>query len=126
MKKGASQLEIEHVVERVQELGLTAIPLPGEERTAIGTFGIAAQDHADSVEALPGVERVVLVSRPFKLSSREVQAADTSVRIGGVRVGGQQQVAVMAGPCSVAAPEQTVATAPPGREGGGAGLRGGG
>src|SRR2546428_7328198 len=107
MKKGASQLEIEHVVERVQELGLTAIPLPGEERTAIGTFGVAAQDHADSVEALPGVERVVLVSRPFKLSSREVQAADTSVRIGGVRVGGQQQVAVMAGGRPSRAPLQT-------------------
>src|SRR2546422_5592730 len=118
MKKGASQSEIELVVERVQELGLTAIPLPGEERTAIGTFGVAAQDHADSVEALPGVERVVLVSRPFKLSSREVQAADTSVRIGGVRVGGQQQVAVMAGASSGAAAGE--ARAPP-RAGAGAG-----
>src|SRR2546428_12826451 len=114
MKKGASQLEIEHVVERVQELGLTAIPLPGEERTAIGTFGVAAQDHADSVEALPGVERVVLVSRPFKLSSREVQAADTSVRIGGVRVGRQQQVAVTAGPTVGDWPDRT---RPPARDG---------
>ena len=125
MKKGATQREIEHVVERVQELGLTAIPLPGEERTAIGTFGVAAQDHADSVEALPGVERVVLVSRPFKLSSREVQPHDTAVRVGGVRVGGGQDVAVMAGPCSVESPEQTFATARAVRDAGAVILRGG-
>ena len=42
MRKDATKEQIDHVVERVQELGLTAIPLPGEERTAIGTFGVAA------------------------------------------------------------------------------------
>ncbi|HKW78370.1 MAG TPA: 3-deoxy-7-phosphoheptulonate synthase [Candidatus Limnocylindria bacterium] len=124
MKKGATETEIQHVVERVQELGLTAIPLPGEERTAIGTFGVAAQDHADSVEALPGVERVVLVSRPFKLASREVQPADSVVRVGGVAIGGSE-VAVMAGPCSVESLDQTVATARAVREAGAAVLRGG-
>jgi 3-deoxy-7-phosphoheptulonate synthase len=124
MKKGASQPEIDHVVARVQELGLTAIPLPGAERTAIGTFGVAAQDHADAVEALPGVERVILVSRPFKLSSREVQAADSVVRVGQVPVGGSG-VVVMAGPCSVESEEQTLATARAVREAGALVLRGG-
>jgi len=124
MKKGASPEQIAHVVERVQELGLTAIPLPGEERTAIGTFGIAAQDHADAVEALPGVERVVLVSRPFKLSSREVQPQDTLVRVGDVPIGGPD-VAVMAGPCSVESREQTLGTARAVRDAGAVVLRGG-
>src|SRR5919197_5884616 len=110
MKKDATEHDIRHVVERVQELGLTAIPLPGEERTAIGTFGVAAQDHADAVEALPGVERVVLVSRPFKLASREVQPADSLVRVGGVAIGGTN-VAVMAGPCFGESLAQTVTTA---------------
>ncbi|HYY54745.1 MAG TPA: 3-deoxy-7-phosphoheptulonate synthase [Candidatus Dormibacteraeota bacterium] len=124
MKKDATQGEIQHVVERVQELGLTAIPLPGEERTAIGTFGVAAQDHADSVEALPGVERVILVSRPFKLASREVQPADSIVRVGHVPIGGAE-VAVMAGPCSVESLEQTVTTARAVRDAGAVVLRGG-
>src|SRR5919197_1298373 len=124
MKKDATEHDIRHVVERVQELGLTAIPLPGEERTAIGTFGVAAQDHADSVEALPGVERVILVSRPFKLASREVQPADSIVRVGHVPIGGAE-VAVMAGPCSVETLEQTLATARAVRDAGAVILRGG-
>jgi 3-deoxy-7-phosphoheptulonate synthase len=51
------------------------------------------------------------VSRPFKLSSREVHPADTVVRIGGVPIGTGQPLAVMAGPCSVETREQTLATA---------------
>ncbi len=124
MKQGATQAEVAHVVERVQELGLTAIPLPGEERTAIGTFGVAAQDHADSVEALPGVERVILVSRPFKLASREVQPRDSVVQVGPVPIGGGG-IAVMAGPCSVESLEQTLATARAARDAGAVVLRGG-
>ena len=124
MRKDATKEQIDHVVERVQELGLTAIPLPGEERTAIGTFGVAAQDHADSVEALPGVERVILVSRSFKLSSREVQPRDSVIRVGDVAVGGRS-VAVMAGPCSVESREQTLATARAVRDAGAVVLRGG-
>ncbi len=124
MRRDATPAEVEQVVARVQELGLTAIPLPGEERTAIGTFGVAAQEHADSVEALPGVERVLLVSKPFKLSSREVQPRDSVVRVGDVEVGGAA-VVVMAGPCSVESLEQTVGTALAVREAGAHVLRGG-
>lgn len=126
MRRDASAEEIDHVVARVRELGLTAIPLPGAERTAIGTFGVAAQDHADAVETLPGVERVLLVSKPFKLSSREVQAQNSVVRIGSsaVPVGGRE-VVVMAGPCSVESLEQTVDTALAVRDAGARVLRGG-
>ncbi|HEY8732027.1 MAG TPA: 3-deoxy-7-phosphoheptulonate synthase [Candidatus Limnocylindria bacterium] len=111
MNQGATKEEIAGVVRRIGELGLTAIPLPGAERTAIGTFGIAAREYADQLESLPGVAEIVLVSRPFKLSSREVHPADTVVRIGGVPIGTGQPLAVMAGPCSVETREQTLATA---------------
>jgi 3-deoxy-7-phosphoheptulonate synthase len=111
MKRDATKAEIDGVVRRIGELGLTAIPLPGEERTAIGTFGVAAREYADQLESLPGVAEIVLVSRPFKLSSREVHPADSVVRIGHVAIGAGQPVAVMAGPCSVETLEQTVATA---------------
>ena len=111
MKRDASKAEIDAVVERITSLGLSAIPLPGAERTAIGTFGVAAREYADQLESLPGVAEIVLVSRPFKLSSREVRAEDTVVRIAGVPVGAGQPLAVMAGPCSVETREQTLATA---------------
>ena len=125
MKRDATKTEIDAVVQRIGELGLTAIPLPGEERTAIGTFGVAAREYADQLESLPGVAEIVLVSRPFKLSSREVHPADSVVRIGGVPIGGGQPLAVMAGPCSVESREQTVETARAVRAAGAQLLRGG-
>ncbi|MEP7003414.1 MAG: 3-deoxy-7-phosphoheptulonate synthase [Chloroflexota bacterium] len=111
MKTDATRAQIDAVIERIGELGLSAIPLPGAERTAIGTFGVAAREYADQLESLPGVAEIVLVSRPFKLSSREVKPTDTTVQIGGVPIGNGQPLAVMAGPCSVETREQTIATA---------------
>src|ERR1700687_4858080 len=111
MKRDATREEIDAVVDRIGELVLSAIPLPGAERTAIGTFGVAAREFADQLESLPGVAEIVLVSRPFKLSSREVRPADTVVHVGGVPIGAGQPLAVMAGPCSVETREQTIATA---------------
>ncbi|MDE3100933.1 MAG: 3-deoxy-7-phosphoheptulonate synthase [Chloroflexota bacterium] len=125
MKRDATQAEIDQVVARVSELGLTAIPLPGTERTAIGTFGVAAQEAGEQLESMPGVQEIVYVSRPFKLSSREVRAEDTIVRIGGVEVGAGRPVAVMAGPCSVETREQTIATARAVHDAGATVLRGG-
>jgi 3-deoxy-7-phosphoheptulonate synthase len=125
MKRGASQREIDAVVARIQEFGITPIPLPGAERMAIGTFGTTSRAAADAVESLPGVAEVVPVSRPFKLASREVIAEDTVVRVGPVPVGAGAPLAFMAGPCSVESREQTLATARAVRAAGATILRGG-
>ena len=125
MKRDATKAEIDGVVQRITDLGLSAIPLPGAERTAIGTFGVAAREYADQLESLPGVAEIVLVSRPFKLSSREVHPADSIVRIADVAIGSGQPLAVIAGPCSVESREQTIATARAVRAAGASLLRGG-
>ncbi|HET7701450.1 MAG TPA: 3-deoxy-7-phosphoheptulonate synthase [Candidatus Limnocylindria bacterium] len=125
MKRGASQAEIDAVVARIGEFGITPVPLPGAERMAIGTFGATSREAAEAVESLPGVAEVVPVSRPFKLASREVIAEDTIVRIGGVPVGGSSPIAVMAGPCSVESRDQLLATAHAVRDAGAVLLRGG-
>jgi 3-deoxy-7-phosphoheptulonate synthase len=125
MKRDATKEEIDGVVRRIGELGLTATPLPGVERTAIGTFGVAAREYAEQLESLPGVAEIVLVSRPFKLSSREVHPADSVVRIGNVPIGNGQPLAVLAGPCSVESREQTMSTARAVRAAGASVLRGG-
>src|SRR3989442_6568305 len=121
MKRDATKEEIEAVVERIKEFGITPIPLPGAERTAIGTFGTTSREAAEAVESLPGVSEVVPVSRPFKLASREVIADDTVVRIGQVPVGDGHPLAVIAGPCAVQSREVTLETARGVRAAGGAG-----
>ncbi len=125
MKRGASQKEIDAVIARIGEFGITPVPLPGAERMAIGTFGTTSRAAAEAVESLPGVAEVVPVSRPFKLASREVIPDDTVVRVDGVPVGGAAPLAVMAGPCSVETREQTLATARAVRAAGATILRGG-
>src|SRR5216684_4121486 len=111
MKRGASQKEIDAVIARIGEFGITPVPLPGAERMAIGTFGTTSRAAAEAVESLPGVAEVVPVSRPFKLASREVIPDDTVVQVDGVPVGGTAGLAVMAGPCSVESRDQVLATA---------------
>jgi 3-deoxy-7-phosphoheptulonate synthase len=125
MKRGASQHEIDAVVARITEFGITPIPLPGAERMAIGTFGTTSRAAAEAVESLPGVAEVVPVSRPFKLASREVIPDDTIVRIGPVPVGAGHPLAIMAGPCSVESRDQTLQTARAVRAAGATILRGG-
>ena len=125
MKRGAAQKEIDAVIARISEFGITPVPLPGAERMAIGTFGSTSRAAAEAVESLPGVAEVVPVSRPFKLASREVIAEDSVVRVGAVAIGGTAPLAVMAGPCSIESREQTLATAHAVRAAGATALRGG-
>src|SRR5438552_1727119 len=58
MKRDATKDEIDAVVERIKEFGITPVPLPGAERTAIGTFGSTSRAAAEAVESLPGVAAV--------------------------------------------------------------------
>jgi 3-deoxy-7-phosphoheptulonate synthase len=125
MTRDATKEQIDAVVARVNELGLTAVPLPGAERTAIGTFGVAARESEEQLESMPGVQEVVYVSKPFKLSSREVRSQDTVVTVGTVEIGAGRPLVVAAGPCSVETREQTIATAIAVRDSGATLLRGG-
>lgn len=107
MKMDASSTEVEGVVNKIEERGLKAHPIPGSQRTAIGITGNLGVVESASFEALPGVLEVIRVSHPYKLVSREFQPDTTIVDVGGVKIGGQELV-VIAGPCSVESYEQTV------------------
>src|SRR5690242_4619873 len=101
MKYGASQEQIDHVVERVKDHGFTPHLSAGEQRTIIGVVGSDPDRLYNQlmghVETLGGVEQVVPITKKYKLSSREFQPANTVVDVGGVKIGGDELV-VMAGP----------------------------
>jgi 3-deoxy-7-phosphoheptulonate synthase len=71
MQTDATQEEITSVVERVEVNGLRAHLSQGEERTVIGVVGDGRFLHQDQFLHLPGVDRVIPISRPYKLASRE-------------------------------------------------------
>ncbi|MDP9379517.1 MAG: 3-deoxy-7-phosphoheptulonate synthase, partial [Chloroflexota bacterium] len=94
MRGGATQGEIDAVVERVQEAGLTAHLSQGIERAIIGVIGHGGDVRmvVDAVGAMAGVENLVPVTKPFKLSAREFHEADSIVQVNGVAIGGEEVV----------------------------------
>ncbi len=105
MKMGAKQEEIEEVVAHIQALGFGTHLSQGKERTIIGVIGDERPLSPESLELLPGVERVMRVLHPFKLASRDFKPEDTVIPLNGERIGGRK-VVVMAGPCAVESREQ--------------------
>jgi len=125
MKQNATPGEIEHVVERVEEMGYNVHLSRGEARTIIGIIG--AEEHLlenRTFEGLDGVERTMRVMQPFKLASRDFVHENTVIDVRGVPIGGTK-IAVMAGPCSVESREQILETAHAVKEAGASILRGG-
>jgi 3-deoxy-7-phosphoheptulonate synthase len=92
--------QIDHVLERIQELGFRAHLSRGELRTIIGVIGDENKLQAEPLSALPGVEQVLPILKPFKLASREFHGEDSVVQVGPVRIGGGF-MAMIAGPCAV-------------------------
>ena len=125
MKRGASREEIDHVCDRIRQFGYKVHSIKGEERVVIGAVGAGDLTRAiEQLEATPGVERVVPISQPFKLVSREFQREKTTIRMNGLEIGGSD-FTLMAGPCSVESEEQLLSTAWAVRSAGARILRGG-
>ena len=105
MRSHVTEAEIESVVARLKTFGLEANISRGTERTIIGAIGDERQIHKESLQALPGVEDVMRVVKPYKIVAREWHPTDTVVDIKGVPLGGKT-VQLIGGPCSVETPEQ--------------------
>ena len=124
MKPEATREDVDHVVARIEELGLRRHLIEGAARTVVGVVGKTYPELRPMFEVLNNVDEVVPISKPYKLSSREFNPPDTIIDVRGVRIGGGETV-VMAGPCSVESEEQLMATARAVRAAGAHVLRGG-
>jgi 3-deoxy-7-phosphoheptulonate synthase len=100
LKPNSSQAQIDHILERIQELGLRPHLSRGELRTIIGVIGDENKLQAEPLLAISGVEQVLPILKPFKLASREFHPKDTVVEVGRVRIGGGS-LGMIAGPCAV-------------------------
>ncbi len=100
LKPNPTAAQVDHVVQRIEALGLVPHLSRGVSRTIIGVIGDEDNVRAEPLSAIEGVEQVVPILRPFKLASREFHADDTVVEVGGVRIGGGH-LAMIAGPCAI-------------------------
>ena len=82
-KPQASEQDIDHVTDRLRELGLRTQISKGEERTIIGVIGDERILDSQPLSVFPGVESVTPILAPWKLVSREFQAHDTVIDVNG-------------------------------------------
>jgi 3-deoxy-7-phosphoheptulonate synthase len=100
VKPDATAEQVDHIIKKIKDLGLQAHVSKGTERTVIGAIGDEAILQSVPLEAIPGVEKVLPILKPFKLASWEFRKEKTVIRIGTEQIGGVR-IAVMAGPCAV-------------------------
>src|SRR6516162_9198488 len=94
--------QIDHILDRIHELGLKPHLSRGEMRTIIGVIGDENKLQTEPLAAIPGVEQVLPILKPFKLASRDFHREPSVVEVGAVRIGGGS-LALIAGPCAVEA-----------------------
>lgn len=124
MRADATQEEVALVISRVELHGLRVHLSKGEERVIIGAIGNGRAVDRDQFAILPGVDRVVPISRPYKLTSREFSPQNTVFPLDGVSIGGPG-IVIIAGPCSVESRTQTLEIAQAVKEAGAHAIRGG-
>jgi 3-deoxy-7-phosphoheptulonate synthase len=101
MHSGASDEQIQHVIDRLVSNGFDVHRSTGETNTVLGAVGVHPDFDARDIELLDGVREVVRITQPYKLASRAFRPEGTIVDLGkGVKVGGAE-VVVAAGPCAV-------------------------
>jgi 3-deoxy-7-phosphoheptulonate synthase len=124
MARNTASEDLENVRKRIEGRGLRAQINLGEERAVVGVMGSIPPDFKDEMELMNGVSEVVMVSKPYKLASKEFHPDNTLVKVGDAVIGGPKPV-IMAGPCSVEDEEQMVSTAKAVKKAGATVLRGG-
>ena len=124
MARDTASEDLENVRKRIESRGLRAQINIGEERAVVGVVGSIPPDFKDEMELMTGVSEVVMVSKPYKLASKEFHPDNTIIKVGDAVIGGPKPV-IMAGPCSVEDEEQMVSTAKAVKKAGATVLRGG-
>ncbi|MBM7623833.1 3-deoxy-7-phosphoheptulonate synthase [Sporohalobacter salinus] len=124
MEESATERQIENVIKRVEELNFEPHISQGEIKTIIGVIGENKYEAMESIASLRGIEKVLEITKPYKLSGKQFKNKPTVIDIDGVKIGGDS-TAVMAGPCAVESKEQLFKSAEIVKENGGQILRGG-
>ena len=110
MKNDATQAQVQAVIEEIEAMGYRGVPMPGAERTAICILGNKGPVEDAGLLALDGVKETIVVTKPYKLVSRETHPDSTVITIGDIQIGAGEFI-VMAGPCAIESEEQALTIA---------------
>ena len=110
MDQKATQEEVDAVIAAIEARGCVGRPMPGGERVAIGILHNNGPIDASPFLGMAGVKEVIPVTKPYKLVSRELQAEDTVIEVGGVLIG-NGHLTIIAGPCAIESEMQALTIA---------------
>ena len=125
MKPDFTPEQLDKAKQVMLEGGVKVMESRGSETTILGAEGNAANVDQERLGLLPGVDRVMRVSEPYKKANRKYHPDDTVISLPNGRTVGGKQLAIIAGPCSVEGEDQIVGIAQRVKQAGAAALRGG-
>ena len=125
MKKGAPQEEVNKLVQYFEDQGLSVTMISGDNYNVFGLVGDTTIVDETQIAVNPFVDTITRVSAPYKKVNRLFYPEDTVVDCGGVKIGGQEKIAIIAGPCSIEGLEPTLEIASAVKAAGATMLRGG-
>jgi 3-deoxy-7-phosphoheptulonate synthase len=105
LENSASTEQIDNVVKHLEDYGFAVHRSNGVEKTVLGAVGVQPDFDTRKVRILDGVADVYRITTPYKMASRSFAAQDTVIKFKGSEIGGNQ-IAMIAGPCSVESEEQ--------------------
>lgn len=124
MNPDATAANIKNVISVITKAGLEAKVMEGSQQQIVGVIGDKTRLASVAIDALPGVEQSVAISKSYKLASREFHPQSSVIDVDGVKIGDGTPV-VMAGPCAVESKEQLFEAADIVKDAGAQFLRGG-
>jgi 3-deoxy-7-phosphoheptulonate synthase len=105
LENNATEEQVKNVKQHLEDFGFQIHESAGEQRTVLGAIGVKHGFDIRKVRILEGVADVYRVTSPFKLASKKFKEEKSIFNIKGVEIGADN-IAVMAGPCSIESEEQ--------------------
>lgn len=124
-KKGAPQAEIDKIIKEFEDKGLEVNLIRGVDYNVFGIVGDTTIVDEKIVRANPWIEQVTRIAAPYKKVNRLFHPEDTVVDVAGIKIGGNEKIVIIGGPCSVEGEDQICRIAQEVKDAGGTMLRGG-
>lgn len=105
LEKNITDKQLENVIKHLEEFGFAVHKSTGVEQIILGAIGVQPNFDIRRVKVLDGVAEVYRITEPFKLASRSFKRDNTIIKLSNVSIG-SDEIAIMAGPCSVESEEQ--------------------
>ncbi len=125
LKKNTPEAEVQSFIQSLTALGVEVNRIHGTDYDVFGLVGDTTRVDEKTVRANPYVDEVTRIAAPYKKANRIFHPQDTVVDVAGVKIGGQENIVMIGGPCSIEGEESTLDIARKVKAAGGRMLRGG-